>query len=72
MSKTSRTVSVRLRGLDDRVQHIENQVLDDLNAIRDVGNVAYKVLEPDEVLDVDIENEILDVDDEVLEVGTSF
>ena len=56
MSRTSRTMSSRSK---DRVQQIENQVLDDLNEVLDIGNVTDKILEPDEVL------EVLDVEDEV-------
>jgi len=57
-----------LRGIKDRVQHIENQVLDDLNKVLDVMNLSNKVLEPDEVLKVlHVDDEVLDIEDEVLD-----
>ena len=39
-SRTSRTMSARSKGLKDRVQYTENQVIDDLNKVLDVRNLA--------------------------------
>ncbi len=67
-------MSSRSKGLEDRAQHIDNQVFDDLNETLDVENVVDKVLEPDQVFEVlhvedgvDFEYDVLDVGDEVLD-----